>query len=206
MRAYQPVLGCLLVLALALAIVALPGLAACTTQAPPAPTPTSVTFADLFPFSVALLSADDGWVVGRGTSTPPAQMLHLQQGHWTRVPLDVSSESFSKVVLLSPTDGWAVGEHFYHFDGTRWTRASSAQLGGHDDLIAIDVAFLSHLEGWATGSIGSRTGLLHYHNGQWTDVTASLPQFPPPFPGTAYNGPGLLALAFASATEAWAVG
>jgi hypothetical protein len=165
-----------------------------------------VTFANIDPVSVALLSADDGWAVGRGTGAPPTQMLHLQQGHWTRVPLDDSSNSLRKVVLLSPTDGWAVGDHFYHYDGTRWARASSAQLGGQDNLTAYDMAFLSPAEGWALGGTVGGTGLLHYHNGQWTDVTASLPQAPTPTPSTSFRGPGLFALAFASATAGWAVG
>jgi hypothetical protein len=200
MRARIPVLGRLLVLALALAIIALP---ACTTEVPPAPTPTSATFGNVQPVSVALLSADDGWMVGVGAGMPPTQMLHLQQGHWTAVPVDDSAgDTLLKVVLRSPTDGWAVGNHFYHYDGIRWTRLSSAQLGGQDNFVASDVAFLSPSEGWAVGG----AGVLHYHAGEWADVSASLPEVPTPSPGNVYRGPGLRALAFASATEGWAVG
>jgi hypothetical protein len=185
-------------LALALVLV----LDACAPQAPPASTPA--TFADLGPTSVALLSAQDGWGVTAGASVPPAYELHLQQGVWTRVPLDDTAEGLSKVVFLSPTDGWAVGAQVYHYDGIRWTRAavSAAPQPQPQELALTDVAFRSPSEGWAVG-VGR---LLHYHSGQWTDVSASLPLVPPPTLEASYTAPGLHGLALVSPTEGWAVG
>jgi len=172
------------------------------------PTPHPPTFADLQPSSVALLSAEEGWVVGGlGVNVPPAQLLHLQAGHWSRVSLDDSADGLQKVVMRAPDDGWAVGgNEVFHYDGTSWRLAFTAPRTTNNSLDLQDVAFSSPTEGWAVGL----DGVLRYHQGVWADVTSDLP--PDPAAATLPQGllpppyPSLRALALVSAADVWAVG
>lgn len=53
--------------------------------------------------SVAMLSSNEGWVVG-----PNGTILHYQSGGWTQVP-SPTTKDLRSVVMLSPAEGWAVG-------------------------------------------------------------------------------------------------
>src|SRR5260370_6509505 len=171
------------------------------------PTPHPPTFADLQPSSVALLSVEEGGVVGSaGASVPAAQLLHLQAGRWSRVPLDDSADGLQKVVMRAPDDGWAVGgNEVFHYDGTGWRLAFSAPRTTNQSLDLQDVAFSSPTEGWAVGL----DGVLRYHQGKWADVTGDLPPDPaaatiPPDELPPY--PSLRALALVSDTYGGTVG
>ncbi len=72
----------------------------------------------------------------------------------------MTSHYFGSVAMVSPTDGWAVGDTIRHYSGGRWTPVSSpasAELSS--------VAMVSATDGWAVGESGT---ILHYSGEQWT--------------------------------------
>ncbi len=158
--------------------------------------------------SVAPVSASDVWITAMGPLVngmrPASSILHFDGHTWVTATLPLGNAALSRIVMVSATEGWAVGGYcgcgtghgpsttpgslILHYQNGVWSEVTnpSHPLGQY----LFDIAMSSATEGWAAGFGGA---LLHYSSGAWT-VT---------------NGPttkGLLSLSLTSATDGWAVG
>jgi hypothetical protein len=127
---------------------------------------------------IVMLSSDEGWAVGTtGTDArfQQAVILHYSAGQWVAV------KSPTSVSLVSPTEGWAVGDGaMFHYADGQWTTTYTAAF-------LESVAMVSPEEGWAAGGWGEGpygAAMLHDVNGQWIQTLASsryllLPTPPP---------------------------
>ncbi|GEM_PF-624160 len=166
--------------------------------------------------SVSMVSPGEGWAVGDTALSPMVSqslILHYIDGHWIRVSgltntdLHATSSALTQIVMLSASDGWAIGNltmdtqtnanayfgAIFHYTGGRWTLQQTIANGS---LSAF--AMTSPTDGWAVGTIaanGSQQGqslLLHYNGQTWTRVQAP--------------GGQLTTIAMASASDGWATG
>lgn len=160
------------------------------------PTPVATVYVP-FPkdvlSSVSMVSPDDGWVVGSrplGGNIGAILLLRYHAGRWeqisspTSMDIQADSASPSQVVMLSASEGWAVGSlldattqapfgFILHYSAGRWTlqaRVAGIGLSG--------LAMPSASEGWAVGSTsqvgsGQQSVLLHYSGGTWTRVPST---------------------------------
>jgi hypothetical protein len=100
-------------------------------------------------------------------------------------------------------NAWAVGRHgddtaILHWDGTRWSRVTSPNLGSDfNELHGVSV--VSSTDVWAIGDAdySSDALILHWDGTHWSRVTS-------PNPGSDANE--LSGVSAVSPTEAWAVG
>ena len=153
------------------------GIYACTT----CQTPPSLA-------SVSMVSADEGWAVGRQGAG--GIIVHYQGGQWSPVQIIGGAKPLSSIDMLSPSEGWSVGEQgtILHYSDGLWSQDSSPTPS---DLSS--VSMVSPTDGWAVGP----DAMLHYTNshhhtyGDWTPVQPI---------------PGLVSVAMDSASDGWAVG
>lgn len=131
--------------------------------------------------SVFLLSASEGWAVGRRGA-----ILHYHAGSWSQVASPVQAD-LSSVFMTSADEGWAVGQSILHYQRGEWTDVGSAIPGLNS------VFMLSAREGWAVGAGGQ---IQHYTGGVWHTVVPSLES----------THPSLNSVVFSSPSEGWAVG
>ncbi len=98
---------------------------------------------------IAMASAKDGWMI----SSDPVVMLHYNGQRWLPVPTPAMPKSsflfITRLVMLSPTEGWAVG-----FNSPA---ARPETVQGHTIYFP---------EGFAPL-------ILHYHNGAWSVANVS---------------------------------
>jgi photosystem II stability/assembly factor-like uncharacterized protein len=123
---------------------------------------------------------------GAGAPTATATATRTPVGQWRSVT-SPTTEVLSCIAMVSPSEGWALGEHgtILHYTAGQWRAVSSpnkAYLQG--------IAMVSPSEGWAVGFNGT---ILHYSGGQWQAVSSPTSQ-------------NLLGIAMVSASEGWAVG
>jgi hypothetical protein len=148
---------------------------------------------------IAMLSAEEGWAVGSSSSSngalPSAFMLHYRNGMWTRYGGLMRNAVFTRVQMLSPTDGWIGGSSggfgtvaspetsfLLHYDGIRWSPVQAPPVVAFGTL-----EMLSATDGWATG----QDKILHYDGQRWTSFQ---------------DVPQVEALSMVSASSGWAVG
>ncbi len=162
------------------------------------PVPSQITYGDLSSFvlnSISMVSPDEGWAVG-GTQIPPTAaspglpeygdpvILHYSQGQWRPVPLPAGLPChpschivLHSIAMVSPTDGWAVGNSVLppnadgvtsgivlHYTGGRWV------LDSVRDSALFRVFMRSANDGWMIGE-GSAP-VFHYTGSMWTAVNA----------------------------------
>lgn len=119
---------------------------------------TNVPFIDLSPptlYSVAMLSATEGWAVGEA-------ILRWDGQSWTRVPASWKGDPLYSVAVTSANNAWIVGDDdvVLHWNGESWFRIPNL-LG---DFYSITM--LSPTEGWIVG-----TGVILYWDGQmWNRI------------------------------------
>lgn len=133
--------------------------------------------------SVAVLPDGEAWAVGY------EGIFHEQQGVWKQVPSP--SKGLRSIVLVSATEGWAVGNSgtiLHEQDGV-WSQApqaASPYLNG--------VAVSSTGEGWMVGGAGS---MLHETKGNW---------YPDAIPAVTSNDYLNAVTLLPGGQEGWAVG
>jgi hypothetical protein len=137
---------------------------------------------------------NDIWAVGYyrdlpyGNRAVHSLALHWNGTSWTRVPTpDVGPiQTFLRdVVVLSPTDAWAVGYAsggingttavVLHWNGTAWSVAAAPALGTLNSVTAV-----SPTDVWATGSSSTdgMPALSNWRGSGWTTRAAPLPGSP----------------------------
>lgn len=164
---------------------------------------------------ISMVSDTDGWAVGSSFVGPGLRdtiILHYTGGQWMQVigvpdnaQIHASSTALSQVVMVSATEGWAIGnaerastqEPFgllLHYTGGRWTVQQDIAHGYLSSL-----AMSSASNGWAVGgtlatvqSFPNQSLLLHYDGRAWASEQAP--------------GQMLLGVAMTSATDGWIIG
>lgn len=141
----------------------------------------SVKSADLH--GVFMLSASEGWAVGRLAGDIGCAILQYKDGVWQsiRLPANVCStgSTLSDVQMISQNEGWAVGYKreseqvvspiILHYLNGAWQTVPSPT-----DVDMSNLSMVSKDEGWAVGlkrdwSKGGKTTsvIQHYRNGKW---------------------------------------
>ena len=107
--------------------------------------------------SIGLVSPTEAWFVG--DSSDISGIAHVKDGQWSGTA-NPNGQSLNGVVMLSATEGWAVGNNgtILHFIKGAWATVASPTL---QSLHGITWA---NGDGWAVGDGGT---LLHYTNGAW---------------------------------------
>lgn len=137
------------------------------------------------------LHYDRRMVVGEGGAKLLSSfILHDEGGAWVkRYELPGSFTGMDTLAIVSPTEGWLLGQSRSHGLVVHYTGGSDPQTGGTPQAITY-VAMVSVNEGWAVRSKGS---ILHLVGGSWGVV---------PSPTSAQ----LRGLAMVSTMDGWAVG
>jgi hypothetical protein len=160
-----------------------------------------------------MLSASEGWAVGSesiSNTTTQDLILHYAHGQWNRVSsptnkdLGVQNAWLTQVVMVSASEGWAIGTlstnpstnpegSIFHYSAGRWTLQKS-----FEDSVFTSISMLSSRDGWISGGTlaqytNSEHSLLLRYNGQtWAEQQA---------PGIQ-----LTSISMTSASDGWAVG
>jgi len=131
--------------------------------------------------SVSVLSTDDAWAVGEDVGLG-STILHYTGGSWQIVPNSLSGSLYD-VQMLSPTEGYAVGDNVIaEWHGTSWTQVA------YPGLLA-RLSMTGPGEGWAVG--GGQ--IWRDAGGVWSQYSSS----------TSY---ALSAIAMDSPSHGWAMG
>lgn len=154
--------------------------------------------------AIGMSSPTDGWAMGTqipaghngGSGDDPAYVLHFTGGRWVQAQTPIRAW-ITAIKMLSPTDGWAIGNRVYHYDGVSWREVNLpiqtqfnaiAAVSPNDIWIAGDGT-------WSGATDGNMT-ILHYDGKVWTwQATPSLGDF---F--------SITSLSMISAQEGWAIG
>ena len=149
--------------------------------------------------SIAMLSPDDGWAMGQTYHTgnsgeDPAYVLRYTNGRWVPVKTEIRGR-IGAIKLFSASDGWAVGDWVYHYDGSAWRQI---MLPGNQGGYFASLAAVSPTAIWIASQDpdDNRARILHYDGHSWT-------RQPTPPLGDFFSVYGL---AMVSATDGWAVG
>ncbi len=134
--------------------------------------------------SVQTLTADDAWAVGGNAGAP--LIMHYTGGAWTRVALPFTGYTLTSIDMITPAEGWAVGDGpALHYQAGQWSVVPLPAVGQLNG-----VAFGGSGEGWAVGNSGA---LLHYRADRWEVA---------PSPGPM----NLQGVSMRGSSEGWAVG
>lgn len=115
-----------------------------------------------------MLSATDGWIVGG--DTPSSVILRWNGASWTTVASPAPWPAILiDVTMVSPTDGWAVGNY-----GTilRWNGSAWHTVPSPTGLYIISIDMVSATDGWAVGGLYPNGQILHWNGSSWQIYTA----------------------------------
>ncbi len=154
--------------------------------------------------AIGMSSETDGWAMGTqippgqngGSSDDPAYVLHYTGGRWVQAQTSIHAW-ITAIKMLSPTDGWAIGNRVYHYDGVSWREASlpvSAQFNAIAAVSPTDI-WIAGDGSYAYPPDGNAT-ILHYDGKTWT--RQATPRLADYF--------SITSLSMVSPTEGWAVG
>ena len=140
-------------------------------------------------FSVFMVSATDGWIVGGKSGE--SVILRWNGASWTPVPSPAPPPALLlDVVMLSPIDGWAVGNQgtILHWNGNVWQLVSSPT-----NLYIISIDMVSATDGWVVGGLSSTGQILRWDGNSWQLFPATIKK-------------ELASVSMVSPTDGWAVG
>jgi Putative zinc-finger len=146
--------------------------------------------------NVSFSTPNDGWATGcRGQrpNTTCTYVAHFHNGKWD-APMQVNGQEnygISSILMLSPTEGWAVGRQILHYSNSSWTTAWAAQptwveatemAQSNEYLLVLSlssISMTSPTEGWAVGTSYRKNGdnglylplFMHCSNGVWSIYT-----------------------------------
>jgi hypothetical protein len=170
----------------------------------------------LYAVAIGSQTLSDTWAFGsttQGSISGTTQMLIERLGakgfviYHPKPAFNFTYSNLSSAVAISPNNIWAVGAFFdsgvwstlvLHWNGTRWTQITSANVAGTSNIL-FGVSAVGANNIWAVGEYFGKTGttgLIEHWNGHaWSIVNAPMP--------TTVN---YLASVAAEGTHAWAVG
>lgn len=138
-----------------------------------------------------MLTPDYGWAVGY--SHNGGVYYHWDGNSWKSV-MEVAWEDSATwdIDMVSPTDGWAVGDIFAHWDGTTWSDMSPPGV-----IAAQAIDMLSATDGWAVGLDNGAAGPIWRWNGtEWIDFASPVTE----------EGLFLRSIDMITTDDGWAVG
>ncbi len=176
----------------------------------------SPTFAGVSLGAVDALSVTDVRVLGLrvgATGRDASFILHYDGRSWTQEPITIPNAALMAIVMVSPTDGWAVGAYcgcgvgfqqhlpqqgtyaalVLRYEHGVWQEITSPSQPLASPLF--DLKMASATEGWA---VGEDNRLLHLTHGTLAEVSS-------PSGRTGFH-PSLVTLSLSSPTEGWAGG
>ncbi|HET8907353.1 MAG TPA: hypothetical protein VFN11_10360, partial [Ktedonobacterales bacterium] len=146
---------------------------------------------------IDMSSATDGWAIASKSANgdTPLIVLHYTNGRWTRVLTHMQGK-INALKVLSATNGWAIGDHIYHYDGRTWQEVFAPGQNKEDQYETIAVAAPSSV--WITSQNDS-SQILYFDGSAWT--WQNLPS--PATRGLLYNQ--INSISMTSGHEGWAV-
>ncbi len=168
---------------------------------------------DMTLYGISMVSAAEGWAIG--STLLPAYphtivdgitfgvLLHYTGGRWIMVNLpgkqNYPPTAFASIAMRSASDGWAVGNGVFHYDGAAWTEVHDLAFAS---LALQTVAVAPDGEVWIAGIDTSKPGfdgddlavILHYNGKTWARQQTKL------------ANDRIFGLASVSSSEGWAVG
>ncbi len=153
--------------------------------------------------AIGMSSETDGWAIGQvmgqngGSSEDPGYVLHYIDGRWAQVRNTPLKAGINAIKMLSPTDGWAIGNHVYHYDGVSWREVSLPVATQFNAIAAVSPTdiWIAGDGTWPGAPDGSAT-ILHYDGTTWT--RQATPRLSDYF--------SITSLSMVSPSEGWAVG
>ncbi len=126
----------------------------------------------------------------------PYEVLLTQLGT-LRYHAPLPNKFLYSITMVSPTEGWAVGESgiILHYTGGGWRQVASPVQEGSLFSISMDSAE----DGWAVG----HSNVLHYINGVWQDASNTFPRLANPLPPP--NRKGLISVDMVSPDTGWMI-
>jgi photosystem II stability/assembly factor-like uncharacterized protein len=154
-------------------------------------------------YSVFMVNANEGWAVGctgvAGACLPggtgAGAIFHYFGGTWSAFAAP-TTPTLRSVFMLSPTEGWAVGDSgtIIHYSNGIWSGPVSPGTTLNN---LYSIFMVSSTEGWAFGKAGS---ILHYSGGSWTLLPSNL------VPTSPVVGLNFNSGYFNTAADGWSVG
>jgi len=154
-------------------------------------------------YSVFMVNANEGWAVGCGGTAGACLaggagtgvIYHYFGGAWSAFASPVTP-TLRSVFMLSPTEGWAVGDSgiIVHYSNGIWTGPVSPGTTSNN---LYSVFMVSSTEGWAFGKGGT---ILHYSGGSWTALPSNF------VPTSPVGGLNFNSGYFNTAADGWSVG
>ena len=124
--------------------------------------------------SMSAVGPHDIWAVGYYSASRTRQHTFVERWNgsvWRQIPSPNRAchlNEFSSISMLSPTDGWAVGDGGYcsdpsetseaaHWNGMRWSMVPTENTGARGTYLG-GVVTISHRVAWAVGQAAGREG------------------------------------------------
>lgn len=133
---------------------------------------------------IDMVSADDGWMVLRGSHVnsldeKAVYLYHWNGVQWTPEGSIVHTERVfhTDISMVSETDGWIVvgsrstNSLIYHWNGLDWTKHAEVQDANGVSLLAIDM--VSSVDGWALGEANAGSVYYHWDGTSWQQADQS---------------------------------
>ena len=166
-------------------------------------TPAIVPVSQVSLSAIGMSSETDGWAMGQamgqngGSSEDPGYVLHYTDGRWAQVRNTPLKADINAIKMLSPTDGWAIGNHVYHYDGVSWREVSlpvSTQFNAIAAISPTDIWIAG--DGTWSGVPDGNATILHYDGKSW--MRQATPRLSDYF--------SITSLSMVSPNDGWAVG
>jgi len=166
-------------------------------------TPAIVPGSQVSLSAIGMSSETDGWAMGQamgqngGSSEDPGYVLHYTDGRWAQVRNTPLKADINAIKMLSPTDGWAIGNHVYHYDGVSWREVSlpvSTQFNAIAAISPTDIWIAG--DGTWSGVPDGNATILHYDGKSW--MRQATPRLSDYF--------SITSLSMVSPNDGWAVG
>lgn len=154
--------------------------------------------------AIGMSSPTDGWAMGTqvpaghngGSGDDPTYVLHFTGGRWVQAQTPIRAW-ITTIKMLSPSDGWAIGNRVYHYDGVSW-REVNLPIQPRFNAIAVvspNDIWIAGDGTWADPPDGN-VAILHYDGSRW--IRQATPRL-----GDFFS---ITSLSMVSAHEGWAVG
>jgi hypothetical protein len=164
-------------------------------------------------YSVSMVSATDGWIVGNASAKGGGSglVLHWNGTTWTQAYLEPDS-TLEAVSAASASDAWATGTNstglaFAHWNGTTWSSVPVTSSSPQADVVN-GVADAPGTNAWAvgmgSGDSGPTTLALSWNGTSWTQAQTPSPGHQDP--SSNYNGNELGGVDIISSSNVWAAG
>ena len=180
--------------------------------------PTNTRYPNSSLSAVSALSPNSAWAVGstftEGETTNQSDSLieRWNGSAWQIVAsVNTSNGGLEAITAISPTDIWAAGGQFMHWDGARWTVVPSPYPTGARSAAITGIAAIATNDVWAVGNqwpdpgdqLPSQPLVEHWNGANW-QIVSSLP-LPPTT--DQINGGSLSAVTRIPGTnQLWTVG